>query len=80
MAFRDIGRTSGIMNNTKRKILWVTTRVCLACFDYPTQFNSFYSSLDKNSLDQASLPVEKGFESASCRAIGWASGVTPPFL
>jgi len=41
-------RTSGIMNNTKRKKLWVTTRVCLTCFDCPTQFNSFYSSLAKN--------------------------------
>jgi len=62
MAFRDLGRTSGTMNNTKRKNLWVTTRVCLACFDYPTRFNSFYSSLAKNWLDQASLPVENGLE------------------
>jgi len=48
MTFRDLGRTSGIINNTKRKKLWVTTQVCVAFFDYPTQFNSFYSSLAKN--------------------------------
>ena len=48
MAFRDFGRTSAIMNNIMRKKLWVTTRVSLACFDYQTQFNSFYSSLAKN--------------------------------
>jgi len=60
MAFKDIGRTNGTMNNTKRKKLWVTTRVSLACFNCPTQFNSFYSSLAKYLLDQASLPVENG--------------------
>jgi len=48
MAFRDLGRTSGIMNNTKGKKLWGTTRVCLACFDCATQFNLFYSSLAIN--------------------------------
>jgi len=67
------------MNNTKRKKLRVTTRVCLACFDCPTQFKSFYSSLAKNLLDQVSLSVENGLESAACRAIGRASGVTRHF-
>jgi len=48
VAFRDYGRISGIMNNTKRKKLWVTTRVFLTCVDCPTQYNSFYFSLAKN--------------------------------